>query len=58
MKSVVRYILLAISQMFCSAALTTWFFQLLPVQAELVVKIPVDVGLFLLSYIIQRKWVY
>lgn len=58
MKSVARYIFLAVTQMLCSAALTTWFFQLLSVRAELMIKIPVDVGLFLLSYIIQRKWVY
>lgn len=56
--SAARYTLLAGLQMSCSAALTAFFFWLLPVRAEWAVKVPVDALLFFVSYVIQKKFVY
>lgn len=53
-----RYALLAVTQMFCSAMLTTMLYKLLPVQLEVVVKLPVDCALFFISYVIQKRIVY
>ena len=53
-----KYVALAIAQMSISAGLVTllvWMFRGVP---ELVFKIPVDLILFLLSYYIQRRFVY
>ncbi len=58
MKSALRYVILAVVQMLCSAVFTMVLFRLLPVRTELAVKIPVDVLLFLFSYMIQRRSVY
>lgn len=52
-----RYILLAIVQMGCSAFLVNGLYSLLG-GAEVLVKIPVDVLLFFLSFVIQREFVY
>ena len=60
MRSAVRYTLLAVAQAAVSALLVyavrrlTGSSQLM----ETAIKIPVDVGLFLLSYQIQKKWVF
>ncbi len=52
-----RYVLLAVLQMSCSALLVNMLYPLLG-GAEVLVKIPVDVLLFFLSFIIQREFVY
>jgi putative flippase GtrA len=57
-KSSVKYFLLASAQMACSAALTTGLIVLTGVQVELMIKIPVDIILFLFSYHIQKKFIY
>lgn len=57
-KSMIKYILLAITQMTCSAVLTMLLVAWSGVSIELSVKIPVDVCLFLISYQIQKRVVY
>ena len=57
-KSLIKYILLAITQMVCSATLTTLLVACTGVSVELYAKIPVDVCLFLISYQIQKRVVY
>lgn len=52
-----KYSLLAIVQMTCSALLVTLLYPLFG-GAEVLVKIPVDVCLFLISFVIQREFVY
>lgn len=56
--SVIRYYLLAVIQMLCSALLTTGLVMLTRTNSELLIKVPVDVMLFLISYRIQKKYVY
>ena len=56
--SAVGYFLLAIGQMFCSAILTTFLFNILPINFEFMVKVPVDIMLFFISYIIQKRFIY
>ncbi len=55
--SMARYFLLAVVQMCCSALLVNFLYPLLG-GAEVLVKIPVDVLLFFISYVIQREFVY
>ena len=57
-QSVVRYATLAVVQGFCSATLTAIIFDIVQCDLELFVKIPVDVFLFFVSYIVQKKFVY
>ena len=52
-----RYILLAIVQMSLSALLVGKLYPLFG-GAEVLIKIPVDVILFFLSFVIQREFVY
>lgn len=56
-KSLPRYALLAIVQMALSALLVSKLYPLFG-GAEVLVKIPVDVLLFFLSFVIQREFVY
>lgn len=58
MKSLLRYVFLAVVQMLCSAVSADFLFRLLPVRTELAVKVPVDMVLFLFSYVIQKRLVY
>ena len=53
-----RYFCLAVVQMGISALLVSRFYRLLPGGSELLVKIPVDVLLFFVSFQIQRVFVY
>lgn len=53
----VKYLALAVCQMLCSAFLVNELFGLLG-GYEVAVKIPVDVLLFFLSFVIQREFVY
>lgn len=55
--TLVRYFLLAVVQMCCSALLVNFFYPLLG-GVEALVKIPVDVFLFTISFVIQREFVY
>ena len=52
-----RYILLAVVQMACSACLVNLLYPLFG-GSEVLVKMPVDVLLFFLSFVIQREFVY
>ena len=56
--SVVKYILLAIIQMSVSALLVSALVGLTNVSPELIIKLPVDICLFFISYKIQKKYVY
>lgn len=53
----VKYCLLAVCQMLCSAFLVNALYGLIG-GYEVVVKIPVDVFLFFVSFVIQREFVY
>ena len=53
----VKYCALAVCQMLCSAFLVNELFHLIG-GYEVAVKIPVDVLLFFLSFVIQREFVY
>ncbi len=53
-----KYLVLAILQMFCSAALVTMLVMLLPALPEVLPKIVVDTVLFFISYKIQQKLVF
>ena len=53
-----KYVVLAVAQMSLSAGLVTLLVFLIPGVSELLFKIPVDVILFLLSFYIQRRFVY
>lgn len=53
-----RYVVLAVVQMAMSAGLVTFLVWLIPGVTELWLKIPVDIILFLLSFYIQRRFVY
>lgn len=57
-KALVKYAILAAIQMTCSAGLTTLGVWLIPAVSETLVKIVVDVVLFLISYKIQQKLVF
>lgn len=57
-QSAVRYFVLAIIQMVCSAVLTSGLVVLFKVNMELLIKIPIDIALFLVSYQIQKRYVY
>ena len=57
-QSAMRYFILAIAQMSCSAALTMGLLSLLPVNTEVIVKIPVDVLLWFVSYHVQKRYIY
>ena len=59
-RSAVRYALLAVVQAAVSAALVYLIRRLTGSSQlmETVIKIPVDVGLFLASYQIQKHWVF
>lgn len=52
-----KYFALAVCQMLCSAFLVNELFRLLG-GYEVAVKIPVDVFLFFVSFVIQREFVY
>lgn len=52
-----KYFLLAVCQMLCSALLVDFLYPLVG-GLEVFVKVPVDVMLFFLSFVIQREFVY
>lgn len=56
-KAAVRYFALALVQMSCSAFLVNLIYGLTG-GIEMLVKIPVDVFLFFISFLIQREFVY
>ena len=60
LRSGVRYAALAVVQAALSAGLVALLHRLTGTSSlmETVIKIPVDVGLFLASYQIQKKWVF
>lgn len=55
--TLLKYILLAVCQMLCSALLVDLLYPLFG-GFEVLVKVPVDVMLFFLSFFIQREFVY
>lgn len=56
--TLVKYIILAIVQMSASALFTTLLVYILPFNAETIIKMFVDIVLFLISYSIQQKLVF
>ncbi len=56
-KTMFRYAILAILIMFASGFGVTYIHSLLPVT-ELLIKVPVDIILFLVSFMVQREYVY
>lgn len=56
-RCLLRYYTLAVVQMLCSAALVSGLVYLTHINSQ-VVKIPVDAFLFLISFRIQRNWVF
>lgn len=56
-KSVIRYYLLCAVQMLCSAALVYCGVSILMIN-ETISKLIVDIALFLISFYIQREWVF
>lgn len=56
-KALVRYIVLAVIQMSLSAILVNLVYPLIG-GYEVLVKIPVDVFLFLVNYVVQKKVIY
>lgn len=56
--SALKYFALVLVQMMCSAALVTMLAYLLPFVPEVGVKAIVDTGLFFVSYLIQRRFVF
>lgn len=57
-RSAVKYFLLSVIQMGCSALLVTIGAALIPVVPEVVIKIVVDFCLFFASYYIQKRFVF
>ena len=57
-KAAVKYVILAVIIMLLSGALVSFFHGMVPASPEVMVKIPVDCILFLLSFVIQREIVY
>ena len=55
--SLPRYVLLAVVQMSLSAVIVGYLCTIFT-GAEVLVKIPVDVLLFFLSFLVQREFVY
>ena len=58
MRAAFRYVILAIVIMLASGFLVSTLHGLVPASPEVLVKIPVDCLLFLLSFYIQREIVY
>ncbi|HJD22608.1 MAG TPA: bifunctional glycosyltransferase family 2/GtrA family protein [Firmicutes bacterium] len=56
--SALKYFILAIAQMICSAGLVTVFAFLIPFIPEIILKIVVDTFLFFVSYYIQQHIVF
>lgn len=56
--SAVKYVLLALIQMTLSAVFVTGGTALLPLLPEVLVKVVVDTVLFLISYHVQRKYIF
>ena len=57
-KAALKYLTLAILQMSLSALLVTGGVKIIPVIPEVMIKIPVDTGLFFASYYIQKQLVF
>jgi len=57
-KAAVKYFLLAVLQMSCSAALVTGLVRMCPGVTELLLKAVVDTTLFFISYSIQQRLVF
>ena len=56
--SAIKYIILAMGQMICSALLVTILVYVFPVGLEILFKVIVDTILFFVSYKIQQKFVF
>lgn len=53
-----KYLILAVIQMTLSAALVSWGKRLLPAAPEVLIKAVVDSLLFLISFVIQKRYVF
>lgn len=56
--SAIKYIILAVIQMLCSALLVTSLVAAFPTGSEIVLKIIIDALLFFVSYKVQQKFVF
>lgn len=57
-KAAIKYFLLAVIQMCCSALLVTGLSRIWPKVTEIVFKVFVDTTLFFISYVIQQRFVF
>lgn len=56
--SAAKYAALTAAKTMCSALLVSLAAAMIPAVPELAVKLPVDVGLFFVNYLIQKRFVY
>lgn len=56
-KAIIKYYILCFIQLICSGLLVLLIYSLLPIE-ESVIKIIVDTVLFIISFKIQREWVF
>ena len=57
-KAAIKYFLLAVIQMCCSALLVTGLSRIWPKGMEIIFKVFVDTTLFFISYAIQQRFVF
>lgn len=55
--AIFKYYLLVIVQMFVSATLTSLFVNLIPIHAT-IIKLAVDIFIFLVNYFIQKRFIF
>ncbi len=56
--SIIKYYILCIIQMFISAGLVSYIFNLIGQNGEVIIKIIVDIILFFINFKIQKEWVF
>ena len=56
-KSIIKYFILVIAQMFISAFVVSELFLLLHISAT-IIKVVIDTIIFIMNFIIQREWVF
>lgn len=56
--SIIKYFTLVAVQMVISSCLVTWLYQIVNIKFELIIKIPIDLFLFVVNYVIQKKVVF
>lgn len=56
-QSLIKYYILVIIQMCISSFLVFSVFKLTKIS-ETIIKVPVDIGIFIVNYFIQKKWIF